>query len=99
MGRHDGLSEYVSRFARSYLVQLLVKEFESKNEIGKNLEVSHATVINWLNPKKSHPSNQNLEKIIELALKMDENNCISILKKDLAHHRWLIKKTSKVLSL
>lgn len=90
--RHDGLCEYVSRRVRSDLVNLLVEEFESKSGLSEILGVSHAAVIDWLNPDGSHPSNRNLERIINLALESDVGETLDKLREDLMYHRSLFEE-------
>jgi len=85
--RHDGLCEYVSRAAMVELVSLLVEGIGSTRGLAKRLGVSHAAVRKWLRPGDAHPSNQNLQKIVELAVELDGAAVSKILKMDLLTHK------------
>ncbi|KXB04734.1 hypothetical protein AKJ48_01570 [candidate division MSBL1 archaeon SCGC-AAA261O19] len=92
---HDGLTEYVSGTAGVKCVSLVADEFGSKSRAGEELGVSHAAVIDWLDSEGSHPSNARLRQIIDLALKMREEETFTELEKDLARHRSSLGENQK----
>jgi predicted transcriptional regulator len=85
-----GLYEYVSRSARSRLITLLTKKFGSSG-LAKALNVTHAAVNKWLKSGNTHPSNVNLQKIIELAVKLNGARTLQILKSDLSAHQNMLE--------
>jgi len=90
--RHDGLCEYISRATRIKLLKLLLKKFSSTRRLAKELGVSHTAVNKWLRPGDAHPSNDNLLKIIELALEHNTNKTSGILRTDLVLHEELLER-------
>jgi len=90
--RHDGLCEYVSRAARIKLVSLLLKNIGSTRGLARRLDVSHVAVRKWLCPRNAHPSNVNLWKIVELAVRIDSATATGILERDLRAHRTSFKR-------
>jgi predicted transcriptional regulator len=89
--RHDGLFEYISRAARVELVSLLVDSIGSTRRLAKKLGVSHVAVHKWLHPSDAHPSNQNLQKIVELAIGLDVATTSKILRRDLLAHKNIVR--------
>jgi hypothetical protein len=85
--RHDGLFEYISRATRVELVSLLVDTIGSTRRLAEKLRVSHVTVHKWLRPGSAHPSNQNLQKIVELAIELDGAATSKILRRDLLGYK------------
>ena len=86
----DGLSEYISRFGRMELINMLLKNLDSKNKVAVSLEVSKSTLSGWINEKDRHPCNNSLKKILKLAWKTDPKNTKKLLEEELDAFRGAI---------
>jgi TyrR family helix-turn-helix protein len=95
--RHDGLCEYISRAARVELLSLLIESIGSTRRLAKKLGVSHVAVHKWLRPGDAHPSNKNLQKIVELAIGLDSAATSKILRRDLLTHKTSFERFSHTL--
>lgn len=79
----DGLSEYVSRRARVSLVQLILENGVTQGDLADRVGVTQQAVHKWLDPRETHPKNENLEHVITFALKLDEGKTRDILQGEL----------------
>lgn len=89
------LVEYVSRAARTKLIQILIDHFDSTRAVAKKLEISTKAVWNWINANSTHPSNHHLQRVIQLAIRIDRELVLNILEEDLTNHRMEIRKLKK----
>jgi len=90
-----GLVEYVSRSARTKLIQILINHFDSTRAVAKKLEISTKAVWNWINANSTHPSNHHLQRVIQLAIRIDRELVLDILEEDLTNHDMAIRKLKK----
>lgn len=81
--RFDGLSEFVSRRARVKIVQLMLDNGMTQQELAAEIGVSQQAVNKWLNPRETHPKNRNLDRIIDLAYELEEEQTRRILQDEL----------------
>lgn len=81
--RFDGLSEFVSRRARVKIVQLMLDNGMTQQELAAEIGVSQQAVNKWLNPRETHPKNLNLDRIIDLAHELEEEQTRKILQDEL----------------
>jgi len=77
--RFDGLAEFVSRRGRVKLIEVLFGAGLSSREIAIEVGVTPRSVRRWLNPRETHPCNENLDCLLELALRTDPNQTHEIL--------------------
>ncbi|MEM2192051.1 MAG: hypothetical protein QXG38_00365 [Candidatus Hadarchaeales archaeon] len=96
-GKHDGLSEYISREARIRLLEIVVGHTKSVRNAASLIGVSHTAVRKWLADGGTHPSNASLSKIMEVAFHFDGRRVNRILSEDLSTHERMVK-LAKVLS-
>ncbi|KUO41502.1 MAG: hypothetical protein AVW06_01350 [Hadesarchaea archaeon DG-33-1] len=89
------MCEYISRAARSELVQLLVEELGSISGLAKEVGISHVAVLKWLRLENIHPSNTNLKRILELALELKPDEALKVLLRDLDKHATMMDKFGK----
>jgi len=92
---HDSLVEYVSRAARTKLIQILINHFGSTRAVAKKLEISTKAVWNWINAKSTHPSNHHLQCVIQLAIRIDRKLVLDILEEDLTNHQMAVRKLKR----
>jgi predicted transcriptional regulator len=92
---YRGLVEYVSRSARTKLIQILIDHFDSTRAVAKKLEISTKAVWNWNNANSTHPSNHHLQRVIQLAIGIDWELVFDILEEDLNNHQSEIRKLKK----
>jgi predicted transcriptional regulator len=92
---YRGLVEYVSRSARTKLIQILIDHFNSARAVAKKLEVSTKAVWNWINAGSTHPSNHHLQRVIRLAIGIDRESVLEILEKDLNNHQMCVRRLKK----
>ena len=85
--KHDGLVEYVSRSARTELIQILKDELGSMRAVAKMVDVSAKSVRKWVGKGETHPSNDHLHKILALATDLDQERAFEVLERDLFKHR------------
>jgi predicted transcriptional regulator len=90
-----GLVEYVSRSARTKLIQILINHFDSTRAVAKKLEISTKAVWNWINANATHPSNHHLQRVIQLAISIDRELVLDILEEDLINHQMAIRKLKR----
>ena len=81
--RFDGLAEFVSRRGRVRLVEMLLGAGLSSGQIAIEVGVTPRSVRRWLNPLETHPCNENLDRLLELALRIDPNKTHEILLEEL----------------
>jgi predicted transcriptional regulator len=81
--RFDGLAEFVSRRGRVRLVEMLLGAGLSSGQIAIEVGVTPRSVRRWLNPRETHPCNENLDRLIELALRTYPNNVHELLLEEL----------------
>jgi hypothetical protein len=81
------ICEYISRHARVELIELLLDKFGSISRVAREIGVTEGAVRKWVNYNSTHPSNQNLQKIVRLALELDEDYTRDVLKRDFLRHR------------
>ena len=81
--RFDGLAEFVSRRGRVRLVEMLLGAGLSSGQIAIEVGVTTRSVRRWLNPRETHPCNENLDRLIELALRTDPNHVHELLIEEL----------------
>lgn len=81
MKRND-LCEHLTRPARSQLVELLINRLGSKEGLAAEVGVTERAVRKWMS-SSTHPSNVNLQKMLELAFQLDEQRTREIIKRDL----------------
>lgn len=94
-GQHDGLCEYISRFARVELISLLLENRASVKYLARDLSVSRTAVVKWLRLNGTHPSNANLRKIVVLAVQESGRKTFRILTEDLLAHRELLEELTR----
>ncbi len=82
----DGICEHVSRASRFELASLLADKLGSPTNLAAELGITEMAVRKWL-LRRTHPSNVNLRKMIELAFELDVARTSEILKDDLAKHQ------------
>ena len=92
---HYRLVEYVSRSARTKLIQILINHFDSTRAVAKKLEISTKAVWNWINANSTHPSNHHLQRVIQLAIRIDRELVLDILEEDLINHQMAIRKLKR----
>jgi len=90
--KFDGLAEFVSRRARIKLVELLRKHGMPNYEIARAVEVTERSVRYWLDPKKAHPSNEHLDRLIWLSLEINPKHAFRILNEEVEDFRRLLNK-------
>jgi len=83
----DILAEYVSREARIKLVRFLRETLGSKRALARKIDISSRAVRKWNGENTGHPSNIHLKRILTLALRVNREETIKILKQDLQKHR------------
>jgi len=81
-----GLCEHVSRESRAALVSLLIEELGSPTRLAAELGITEMAVRKWM-LRLTHPSNINLQKIIELAFGANARRAGDILKEGFLKHR------------
>jgi len=81
--RFDGLAEFVSRRGKVRLVEMLLGAGLSSGQIAIEVGVTPRSVRRWLNPRETHPCNENLDRLIELALRTDPNHVHELLREEL----------------
>jgi transcriptional regulator with XRE-family HTH domain len=81
--RFDGLSEFVSRCARVELIDLILKNGMTQGDLAAKVGVTQSAVSKWLNPRETHPCNKNLDRLIDLAYRVDRNRTLGILRGEL----------------
>ncbi|KXB04193.1 hypothetical protein AKJ47_00275 [candidate division MSBL1 archaeon SCGC-AAA261G05] len=79
----DGLAEYVSRRARVDLVQLVLENGMTQKELANRVGVTQQAVHKWLDPRETHPKNENLDCVINLAFELDRRETRGILHGEL----------------
>lgn len=82
----------MSRRARVKLVELLRKHGMSTDEIAGAVGVTGRSVRYWLDPKKAHPSNEHLDRLVELAFKINGTNAFQILNAEVEDFRRLLNE-------
>jgi predicted transcriptional regulator len=92
---HYRLVEYVSRAARTKLIQILINHFDSTRAVAKKLQISTKAVWNWINADSTHPSNHHLQRVIQLAIRIDRELVLDILEEDLTNHQMAIRKLKR----
>lgn len=80
--KYGDLVEYVSRSARTKLIQILIDHLGSTRAVAKELKVSAKAVWNWTNTSSTHPSNYHLRGVLNLAIKIDRERALEIIEKD-----------------
>jgi transposase-like protein len=81
-----GLCEHVSRESRAALVSLLIEALGSPTRLAAELGITEMAVRKWI-LRLTHPSNINLQKIIELAFGTDARQTGDILEEGFLKHR------------
>lgn len=89
----DGLSEFVSRRGRMKVLEALLEEFDTPVEVAKRLEISRNAVYGWINEEKRHPSNSNLEKMLKILNRENEEKFRDFLVEELQIFQKLILKS------
>jgi predicted transcriptional regulator len=92
--KFDGLAEFVSRRTRVKLVELLKEHGMSNYEIARAAGVTSRSVRYWLDPKKAHPSNKHLDRLIELSLEINRTHTFLILNQEVEDFRRLLNELS-----
>jgi len=82
--RFDGLSEFISRRGRVRVVELILGNGWSISQLAAELNISQQAIYLWLAPEKTHPRNSNLDKLLELAIKVDRLGTNKILYEEAA---------------
>lgn len=90
--KFDGLAEFVSRRARVKLVELLKEHGMPNYEIARAVGVTSRSVRYWLDPTKAHPSNEHLNRLIELSLDINRTHAFLILNQEVEDFRRLLNK-------
>lgn len=93
----DILSEYVSREARIKLVRFLSETLGSKRALARKIDISSRAVRKWNGENTGHPSNVHLRRILTLALEVNREETIKILKRDLQKHQKSVHQFIRVL--
>lgn len=79
MTRFDGLSEFISRRGRMELLEMLVRKKGSVSEVAEGLDITEPAVCGWRNKADRHPSNKNVQKMIELLAREDKKDAKEFL--------------------
>jgi predicted transcriptional regulator len=82
----------VSRRARVKLVELLREHGMPNYEIARAVGVTSRSVRYWLDPKKTHPSNEHLNRLIELSLDINRTHAFLILNREVEDFRRLLNE-------
>lgn len=82
----DGICEHVSRVSRVELALFLIDKIGSSTALAASLGITEMAVRKWL-LRSTHPSNVNLNKMIELAFELDATRASEILEEDLSRHK------------
>ena len=88
--RFDGISEFVSRRGRMRVLEMILEEFETTDEVAGRLDVTKRAVYGWIKDKKRHPSNENVRKLLKILKKENEEKLRKILIKELQNFQKLI---------
>jgi len=59
-------------------------------EIAETVGVTDRSVRYWLDPKKTHPSNQHLDRLVEVAFKVDSACTLKILAAEAEEFQQLV---------
>ncbi len=86
----NDLCEHLTRPARNKFVELLLEKFGSKERLAAEVEVTERAVRKWV-LCLTHPSNVHLQRILELALRLDEQRACEIIERDLMNFSDAIK--------
>lgn len=81
--RFDGLAEFISRRARVKLVEMLVDAGFSTGQIATMISVTARSVRRWLDPMETHPCNENLDRLLELAWQTRPHQTFELLRDEL----------------
>jgi predicted transcriptional regulator len=90
--KFDGLAEFVSRRARIKLLELLREHGMPNDKIARSVGVTSRSVRHWLDPKKAHPSNEHLDRLIELSLGVNRTHTFLILNQEVEDFRRLLNE-------
>jgi hypothetical protein len=93
----DVLAEYVSRESRIKLVRILLETLGSKRALARRINISSRAVRKWNGESTGHPSNVHLRKILALALSLNREETIKILKRDLQKHQKSVRQFIRAL--
>ena len=80
--RFDGLAEFISRRARVKLVEMLREAGLFTEHIAEVVGVAARSVQRWLKPEDTHPRNSNLDRLLEIALTVDREKTLEILRQE-----------------
>lgn len=90
--RFNGISEFISRRARIKLVRLLLDNGMTQAQLAEEVGVTQQAVSKWLDPKETHPRNENLNRLLVLGWAADSNSTLQILRDELTIFRRLLSK-------
>lgn len=68
----------------------------SKSRLAEELGITRQAVNCWLSGGKTHPSNVNLDRLIDLALESDAAEAKKILTKEMLNFQKLLSKKCQV---
>ncbi len=58
---------------------MLIQKLGSRSEAAKALKISKSTLSGWLNERDRHPSNSSMERVLDLARKVNPKRTRKIL--------------------
>jgi len=93
--KYGDLAEYISRSARTKLIQILIDHLGSTRAVARKLRVSAKAVWNWTSTSSTHPSNYHLRGVLKLAIKIDRERVLEIIEKDLLKHLTALRQLKK----
>ena len=93
--KYGDLAEYISRSARTKLIQILIDHLGSTRAVARKLRVSAKAVWNWTSTSSTHPSNYHLRGVLKLAIKIDRERVLEIIEEDLLKHLTALRQLKK----
>lgn len=93
--KYDDLVEYISRSARTKLIQILINYLGSTRAVARELRVSAKAVWNWISTSSTHPSNYHLRGVLKLAIEVDRERVLEIIEKDLLKHLTALRQLKR----
>lgn len=85
--KFDGFSEFISRRGRMKLLEMLIGELGSRSEVSKVLQISKSTLSGWMNERSRHPSNSSMDRVFDVAWKINPEKTQNILNEELKAFR------------
>ena len=80
------------------LVELLRSHGMSTAEIAETIGVTDRSVRYWLDPRKTHPSNEHLDRLVEVAFEVDNTCAFKILAAEAEEFQQLVDEYRAALT-